>query len=122
MKLFLANSPSDYPNQFPPLGLLYLASAARNAGHVVAFYDLSASNGSQDEFFRQAEAFQRTLTILKRQSGGVNLGSLARNFATYSTLVEGMFSGDRVSDVVLKRAAEKVENAIELMRAVGLEV
>jgi len=57
MKLFLVNSSGDYPNQFPPLGLLYLASAAREAGHMVSFYDLGAANAVQEHFYRRAEAF-----------------------------------------------------------------
>jgi radical SAM superfamily enzyme YgiQ (UPF0313 family) len=61
MKLFLVNSPSDYPNQFPPLGLLYLTSAARNAGYEVAFYDLSAANADRTAFFQQVDVFKPDL-------------------------------------------------------------
>lgn len=57
MKLFLVNSPGDYPNQFPPLGLLYLAATAREAGHEVSLYDLGAANAVRDEFYCQADAF-----------------------------------------------------------------
>jgi anaerobic magnesium-protoporphyrin IX monomethyl ester cyclase len=58
MKLFLVNAAGDYPNQFPPLGLLYLASAARYAGHKVVFFDLGAANANQEDFRIQATAFK----------------------------------------------------------------
>ncbi len=65
---------------------------------------------------RQTEAFRLTLTKLQQQSGGADLGSLTKAFATYSTLAEHMFSSDGLSDVALKRAAERVEEAIEVAR------
>ncbi|MBC8017932.1 MAG: GGDEF domain-containing protein [Verrucomicrobia bacterium] len=65
---------------------------------------------------RHSEAFRRTLTTLQQQSGGVDLGSLTKAFAAYATLVERMFSGEELSDIVLKRAAERVEKAIEVVR------
>ncbi len=65
---------------------------------------------------RQAETFQKTLTRLQQQSGGADLSSLISAFNVYSTLVERMFSGDVVSDLVMKRAAERVEKAIEVVR------
>ncbi len=49
MNIFFLNTPGDYPNQFPPLGLMYLASSCRNNGHSVFFYDLGAHNAKHDE-------------------------------------------------------------------------
>jgi len=66
---------------------------------------------------RQSEAFRQTLTILQRQSGGGDLGSLSKDFDAYAILVEQMFSGAEVKDVALKRAAERVETAIEVTRS-----
>ena len=65
---------------------------------------------------RHSEAFRRTLATLQQQSGGADLGPLTKAFADYATLVERMFSGDELSDIVLKRAAERVEKAIEVVR------
>jgi diguanylate cyclase (GGDEF)-like protein len=65
---------------------------------------------------RQSEAFRRTLATLQQNPGGADLDSLTKAFDTYSTLVERMFSGYEVSDNVLKRAAERVEKAIEAVR------
>jgi diguanylate cyclase (GGDEF)-like protein len=68
-------------------------------------------------FTRQSEGFRHTLTMLQQQSGGVELVSLTKAFNAYVTLVERMFGGVEVNEVVLKRAAEKVETAIEVMRS-----
>jgi CHASE3 domain sensor protein len=66
---------------------------------------------------RQTETFRLTLAKLQQQSGGADIGPLTKAFDSYSTLVERMFNGDVLSDVVLKRAAEKVEQAIEVVRS-----
>lgn len=57
MKVFFCNSPGDYPNQYPPLGLLYLAAAARQGGHEVGFYDMGAHNANTSDFWRQVKEF-----------------------------------------------------------------
>jgi GGDEF domain-containing protein len=70
------------------------------------------------EIYRQqSEAFRRTLTKLQQQPGGADMGPLTRAFASYSTTVERMFSGSVVSDLVLKRATRRVEQAIEVVRS-----
>lgn len=66
-------------------------------------------------YVRQSDSFRQTLSMLQRQSGGADLGALAKAFADYSALVERIFSGTVVADAVLKRAAEKVETAIEVV-------
>lgn len=66
---------------------------------------------------RQTETFRLTLNKLQQQSGGADVGSLTKAFDAYSTLVERMFSGDGLSDALLKRAAERVEQAIEVVRS-----
>jgi diguanylate cyclase (GGDEF)-like protein len=68
-------------------------------------------------YIRQSETFQRTLTMLHRQSGGSDLGPLTKSFEVYSAVVERMFRGEAVSDAALKQAAEHVEKAIEMMRS-----
>lgn len=65
---------------------------------------------------RQSETFRLTLTRLQQQPGGADLGPLTKSFAAYSTLVERIFSGDVVNDIVLKRAAKRVDEAIEVVR------
>lgn len=66
---------------------------------------------------QQSKAFRQILTKLQQQPGGADISSLTKAFASYSTLVEQMFRGDVVSDLVLKYAAEKVEKAIEVVRS-----
>ena len=57
MKVFFVNSSGDYPNQFPPLGLLYMASSTRASGHTVGFYDLGAGNAQASELKSEVAAF-----------------------------------------------------------------
>jgi diguanylate cyclase (GGDEF)-like protein len=66
---------------------------------------------------QQSEAFRQTLTKLQQQPGGADIRPLIRAFASYCTTVERMFSGGVVSDIDLKRAAERVEKAIEVVRS-----
>ena len=69
------------------------------------------------EIYRQqSEAFKLTLTNLQQQPGGADMGPLTKAFATYSATVGLMFSGGVVSDIALKRTAERVEKAIEAVR------
>ncbi|MFA7404700.1 MAG: GGDEF domain-containing protein [Pelobacteraceae bacterium] len=67
-------------------------------------------------FRRHSETFRQTLSVLQLQSGGADLSSLTKAFASYSTLVERMFGGTQVSDAALKHTAEQVEKAVELVR------
>lgn len=57
MRVLFANSAGSYPNQFPPLGLLYLASVVREDGHQVSFYDLGALNSSRKLLREQLRTF-----------------------------------------------------------------
>jgi diguanylate cyclase (GGDEF)-like protein len=65
---------------------------------------------------RQSELFQQTLHTLQQQSGGADLRELTQAYADYSSLVERMLRGHNVADAALKRAAERVEKGIELIR------
>ena len=56
MNIFFLNTPGDYPNQFPPLGLLYLASTCRKQGHTVFLYDLGARNARYDECMAELDS------------------------------------------------------------------
>lgn len=68
-------------------------------------------------YSRHSEYFGQTLKMLQQQSSGVDLSSLAKAFASYSSQVDRMFSGEEVSDAALKRAAQLVEDAIEQVRS-----
>ncbi len=105
---------NDLPAATAALTLLDTMQAQQRAA---GRYQILKQPEFKEIYRRQSEAFQRTLTILHRQSGGVNLDPLTKNFAKYSTLVEGLFRGDVVSDYALKRAAERVEKSIESMRS-----
>lgn len=65
---------------------------------------------------RQSELFHQTLHTLQQRSGGADLRELEQAYAAYSSFVERMLQGKNVPDVTLKRAAERVEKAIELVR------
>ena len=52
MRVLLLNPGGGYAHEYPPLGLLYIASALRTTGHTVAFFDCgaqSAKSGTIDE-------------------------------------------------------------------------
>jgi GGDEF domain-containing protein len=66
---------------------------------------------------RQSEQFQQTLHMLQQQSGGADFSELTQAFAAYSTHVERMLRGNDVTDAALRHAAERVEKAIEVVRA-----
>jgi diguanylate cyclase (GGDEF)-like protein len=89
-----------------------MQSQQRAAGR----YQILKQPEFKEIYGRQSESFRRTLSLLQRQSGA-DLGSLKNAFDVYATLVEQMFSGEKVDDVALKRAAERVETAIEVMRS-----
>lgn len=57
-KLFFINSPGDYPNQYPPLGMLYLVSIARQEKHEAFLYDLGAGNASYDSFIEEINSIK----------------------------------------------------------------
>ena len=66
---------------------------------------------------RQSDLFLQTLNMLQRQSdGAADLSELAQSFGAYSTLIERMMQGNVVTDAALKRSAERVEKAIEVVR------
>ena len=56
MKIFFINTPGDYPNQFPPLGMLYLAATAQKENHEVNLYDLAAGNASYESFIQEIKS------------------------------------------------------------------
>ncbi len=66
---------------------------------------------------RQSESFRQTLSVLQKQLGGADLSELGKAFTSYTSLVERMLRGNPVTDAALKHAAERVELAIETVRA-----
>jgi radical SAM superfamily enzyme YgiQ (UPF0313 family) len=64
MNIFFLNTSGDYPNQFPPLGLLYLAATCRSNGHTVFLYDLGAGNADFEECMREFDASAAGLVCL----------------------------------------------------------
>ena len=50
MKVYFLNINNDYPNQYPPIGLLSLAAVCEEKGHEVFLYDLGAKNANYEEF------------------------------------------------------------------------
>ncbi len=59
MKVLLINPSGGYPrHEYPPLGLLYIASVAENAGHSVVIYDEGAINKRRQTLFDAIESYQ----------------------------------------------------------------
>jgi len=64
----------------------------------------------------QAEAFRRTLTKLQQHTQGVGLDELTAVYSAYISVSSRMFAGGAVNETVMKRAAERVDAAIEKVR------
>ncbi|MEW5867083.1 MAG: glycosyltransferase [Bacillota bacterium] len=59
MRVLLVNPSGGYfPHEYPPLGLLYIASYLRANGHVVGFYDEGAIRRDRLSIWSYAEAFE----------------------------------------------------------------
>lgn len=65
----------------------------------------------------QAEKFRLTMTRLQQHTKGTGLAELTASYAAYISLSNRMFDGEGVSEAAMKRAAERVETAIDRARA-----
>lgn len=66
---------------------------------------------------RQAETFLRTLATLQQHTDVAGVGELKTSYASYGSLTARMFAGGAVDEAAMKRAAERVETAIEKVRS-----
>ena len=57
MKILLINPSGGYIHEYPPLGLLYIASFLRDAGHIVGFFDEGAKSKTGSSLFDFATQF-----------------------------------------------------------------
>lgn len=64
----------------------------------------------------QAETFRRTLVTLQQHTKGVGLDELTAGYSAYISVSSRMFAGEVVNETVMKRAAERVDSAIEKVR------
>ena len=64
----------------------------------------------------QAETFRRTLATLQQRAKGKGLDELTTVYSAYISVSSQMFAGEVVSETVMKRAAERVDAAIEKVR------
>ena len=80
-------------------------------------YQIIRQQEFRELFIRQSDIFRQTLNALGRQAGSAGLSDLTVRYNDYSALCERLFSGDSVSDIALKRAAERVEKSIESVRS-----
>lgn len=116
MRVFLVNSPGDYPNQFPPLGLLYLASMTRSAGHEVSFYDLGASNAVRDDFRKQARTFAPDLFGISVYTTQIeNTLSLLREIRSLFPEAKILVGGPHVSALPGETLRDSPEVDIEIV-------
>jgi GGDEF domain-containing protein len=65
----------------------------------------------------QADAFRRTLAMLQQHTKVAGLAELTSGYDAYIALSSRMFAGGVVHEAAMKRAAERVETAIERVRA-----
>jgi GGDEF domain-containing protein len=97
--------------------VLTLRDALQAQQRAVGRLQIFKQSEFKELYNRQSELFQQTLNILQQQSGAAGVGELTKVFAAYSNLVERMLRGNVVTDEALKQAAERVERAIEVVRA-----
>lgn len=74
----------------------------------------------RDLYVNQADTFRQTLMKIQQHSRGANLGELTEAHKAYDSLCERMFSGAAVDETAMRRAAVRVDKAIETVRG-GLQ-
>ena len=57
MKILLINPSGGYTHEYPPLGLLYIASVLRDSGHEIGFFDEGARSKKGLSLFKYAKKF-----------------------------------------------------------------
>jgi len=67
-------------------------------------------------YVRQADTFRQTLVAIQKHSREANLGELTLAHAAYNNLCEKMFTGVGVDEAAMRRAAVRVDKAIETVR------
>ncbi|MBN1294354.1 MAG: cobalamin-dependent protein [Candidatus Latescibacteria bacterium] len=72
MKVYFLNPSGDYPNGYPPLGLLYLVSICKKYGHSVYFYDLAAKNSDIGKFENELESICPDILCVSVYTTGLN--------------------------------------------------
>jgi GGDEF domain-containing protein len=97
--------------------ILTLRDSMQGQQRAVGRLQIFKQSEFKELYNRQSDTFRQTLVMLQKQSGGAFLGELSQAFASYSALVDRMLRGEHVTDSLLKNAAERVEQAIEMVRA-----
>lgn len=104
---------NDLPAATDALTLLDTIKAQqRTAGK----YQILKQPEFKELYMRQSEAFLKTLASLQQKAGGDDVVSLTRAFEAYTILINKVLGGAEINDTDLKRAAQRVEQAIEVMR------
>jgi len=96
---------------------LTLQDAIKAQQRAVVRMQIFKQSEFKELYNRQSELFQQTLQTLQQQTKGADLEELAEAFKAYTTLVERMLHGNDITDAALRNAAERVEKAIEVVRA-----
>jgi len=94
-KLCLINPPHPYlnnPTAQAPLGMLYVAASARDAGFDVSFVDLSADRIDSDFDLPSAEVYGLTSTILDAKFAAAVARHIRKRFPKSKTIVGGPIS------------------------------
>ena len=71
--LFVQPGQLESSNQYPPVGILYLASVARESGYIVDFYDGGAEGQSLDTALKFAIDFQPDIVCLSLYTIGLTV-------------------------------------------------
>jgi diguanylate cyclase (GGDEF)-like protein len=95
---------------------LTLRDAMQAQQRAVGRFQILIQPEFKEIYDRQSDTFRQTLTMLQPQSSG-ELDSLKKAFDAYTALVKQVFNGDKVNEVALKLAAERVERGIEVLRS-----
>ncbi len=104
---------NDLPAATEALTLLdIIQSQQRAAGK----FHILKQTEFRDLYNRQAEAYKKNFSELRRKADGTDLSALSQTYTDYSALVDRMFSGQNVGENALKLAGQRVEAAIDALR------
>ncbi|MBF0327729.1 MAG: cobalamin-dependent protein [Nitrospirae bacterium] len=93
MKILLINPSGGYPHEFPPLGILSIASVLKNEGHAVGFFDEGAFHRDNMALFDYVREFSPDVFGISLYTSNIvetfKTVSILRSIIPKSTIVVG---------------------------------